>query len=41
MNFKFRIPYFYENGRLHSSGANYVDGEGRYYKVGMYLHEKK
>lgn len=41
MNFKFRIPYFYENGRLHSSGGNYVDGEGRYYKVGMYLHETK
>ena len=39
--FPYRIPYFYENGRLHSSGVHYVDGEGRYYKVGMYLHESK
>ncbi|MDE5538877.1 MAG: C40 family peptidase, partial [Bacilli bacterium] len=41
LEFPYRIPYFYENGRLHSSGVNYVDGEGRYYKKGLYLHKNK
>lgn len=42
LEFSYRIDYFYENGRLN----NYdpfpkVDGEGRYYHRGMYLHESK
>ena len=42
LEFSYRIDYFYENGRL----ENYdpfpkVDGEGRYYHRGMYLHESK
>lgn len=41
LEFPFKIPYFYENGRLHSSGVNYVDGEGRYYHPGLYLNETK
>lgn len=41
LSFPYRIPYFYENGRLHSSGVNYVDGEGRYYHTGLYLHSSK
>ena len=41
LSFPYRIPYFYENGRVHESGVNYADGEGRYYKQGLYLHESK
>ena len=41
LSFPYRIPYFYENGRVHESGINYVDGEGRYYKKGLYLNESK
>lgn len=41
LSFPYRIPYFYENGRVHESGINYADGEGRYYKHGLYLHESK
>jgi len=37
-----KIPYFFENGRLEPYGKmNYVDGEGRYYKKGMYLSDSK
>lgn len=39
-DFKYKIDYFFENGRL-SGGQNYVDGEGRYYHKGLYLHESK
>ena len=39
--FPYRIPYFYENGRVHKSGVNFVDGEGRYYHEGLYLHKNK
>lgn len=41
LEFPYKISYFYENGRVHESGANYVDGEGRYYKLGLYLSESK
>lgn len=37
----YRLTYFYENGRVHESGVNYADGEGRYYKKGLYLSESK
>ncbi len=41
LEFPYRIPYFGENGRL-STGANrYADGEGRYYKKGLYLSPSK
>lgn len=42
LNFKYKIQYFYENGRLNNYGEkNYVDGEGRYYHKGLYLSEDK
>ena len=37
----YRVPYFYENGRVSNTGVHFVDGEGRYYKKGMYLGEYK
>lgn len=41
LEFPYRLKYFYENGRVHESGVNYVDGEGRYYHRGLYLDESK
>ena len=42
LEFPYRIDYFFENGRLNNYGKKaYVDGEGRYYKKGLYLHEEK
>ena len=41
LEFPYRIDYFFENGRVNSSGANYADGEGRYYHVGLYLNKDK
>lgn len=48
LEFAYRIPYFYENGRLPISSTNssninthIADGEGRYYKKGLYLSESK
>lgn len=42
LEFKYRLNYFYENGRLNNYGdINYVDGEGRYYHKGLYLSEDK
>lgn len=40
LDFPYKIDYFFENGRL-SGGVNYVDGEGRYYHRGLYLHSSK
>lgn len=37
LEFPYKISYFYENGRVHESGVNFVDGEGRYYHQGLYL----
>lgn len=42
LEFPYRIPYYFENGRLNNfDGQKYVDGEGRYYKKGLYLTENK
>lgn len=42
LEFPYSIPYFNENGRLDSHGTRpRVDAEGRYYHVGLYLHESK
>lgn len=42
LQFKNRISYFYENGRLNNYGdQDYADGEGRYYHEGLYLTENK
>ena len=42
LEFPYRVPYFYENGRLDPKTAvHIVDGEGRYYKQGLYLSESK
>ncbi len=38
-DFPYRINYFNENGRL--TQANKIDGEGRYYHVGLYLNSSK
>lgn len=42
LEFKYRLPYFYENGRLDgSTGHPYADGEGRFYHKGLYLSKDK
>lgn len=42
LSFKYKIPYFFENGRLEPYGnMHYVDGEGRYYNKGLYLSNNK
>lgn len=42
LNFGYRIPYFYENGRLNNyPPAKHIDGEGRYYHKGLYLSSAK
>lgn len=41
LEFPYRVPYFYENGRVNDSGVHFADGEGRYYKRGLYLSENK
>ena len=38
LDFPYKINYFYENGR---QTTNNVDGEGRYYHVGLYLHSSR
>ena len=38
LEFPYKVPYFYENGRI---GTNGVDGEGRYYRKGLYLGVNK
>lgn len=38
LEFPYKIPYFYENGRISTNG---VDGEGRYYRKGLYLGVEK
>ena len=38
LEFPYKIPYFYENGRISTTG---VDGEGRYYRKGLYLGSDK
>lgn len=48
LEFAYRVPYFYENGRVPISTTNksninthIADGEGRYYKKGLYLSNSK
>ncbi len=41
LEFPYRISYYWEAGRLNNTGKHYVDGEGRYYHKGLYLHESK
>lgn len=42
LSLKYKISYFYENGRLTSNETRRrVDGEGRYYHIGLYLSESK
>ena len=42
LEFPYKIPYFYENGRLTENGLHkIVDGEGRWYHKGLYLGEAK
>jgi len=43
LEFPYRIAYFVENGRMNNwqDGRRYVDGEGRYYHIGLYLDESK
>lgn len=41
LEFPYRIDYFFENGRINSSGVHYADGEGRYYHRGLYLNQEK
>lgn len=42
LEFPYRIGYFLENGRLNNyDKIHYVDGEGRYYKEGLYLSKSK
>ncbi len=42
LEFPYRVPYFFENGRLNPNpGRWYADGEGRYYHKGLYLTDAK
>lgn len=41
LQFPYKIPYFYENGRVNNTGVNFADGEGRYYHKGLYLTNSK
>ena len=48
LEFPYRVPYFYENGRVPISqtdksniNTHIADGEGRYYKKGLYLTNNK
>ena len=42
VEFNYRVPYFFENGRLENFAPyEHVDGEGRYYHRGLYLDSSK
>ena len=42
LEFKYRVPYFLENGRFQKTGfSEQIDGEGRYYHKGLYLTKDK
>lgn len=41
LEFPYRVQYFYENGRVSNTGVHMADGEGRYYKKGLYLDESR
>ena len=41
LEFPRRISYFGENGRLTLSNGLNIDGEGRYYKEGLFLNDSR
>ena len=42
LEFKYKIPYFLENGRYQKTGfSEAIDGEGRFYHKGLYLSKDK
>ena len=41
LEFPYRIAYFSENGRMSGTSGPVVDGEGRYYHEGLYLHKSR
>lgn len=42
LEFKYKIPYFLENGRFQKTDfSEQIDGEGRYYHKGLYLSKDK
>ena len=41
LDLPYKVSYYFENGRVSNTGKHYVDGEGRYYKKGLYLSESK
>ena len=41
LRFKYKLNYFYENGRLEKDYDDVCDGEGRYYHRGLYLNRDK
>ena len=42
LEFPWKVPYFYENGRLTENGRQaIVDGEGRWYHKGLYIGQAK
>ena len=41
LEFPYKVPYFFENGRVNNTGVNFADGEGRYYHKGLYLTNSK
>lgn len=41
LEFPYRINYFTENGRMGSCYGRKIDGEGRYYHKGLFLHESR
>lgn len=41
LDLPYKVSYYFENGRVSNTGRHYVDGEGRYYKKGLYLSESK
>lgn len=42
LEFRYKVPYFFENGRLNNyEPFKHVDGEGRYYHKGLYLDSSK
>lgn len=42
LEFPYKVPYFYENGRMTENGLQaIIEGEGRYYKKGLYLGVEK
>ncbi len=41
LEFPYRINYFNENGSMSETEINKIDGEGRYYHIGLYLNTNR